>query len=178
MITFLIGIALSIPLSIIANLFTPKVHKRLMRRSTVKVAKRYEAIVEEYAIVSEMHEDPAKLHFYFMDKTLFFVGATSVCAVGGIAVLFPVSGIIGSPNNAAIWADGLYLPFLVFMVSFLFWLASLWFKARRILHNVEDFEEYAQKVDERLAKLGKRLPAALAEPRENDLIGAPPRGPS
>lgn len=166
-ITFLAGVALSIPLSIIANLYTPKFQERLSRRSSTRIAKRYDAIVEEYRIVCSLREDSRRLQLYFMRKSLFFTGMAAVVGLFLATLFIPaILAIVNHrdhPDPVPQWANWIFLPIALMMAGTIITIHSHWSSVRRILHQIEDFDGYLIRMDKRLAAMGKGRPNFTAD---------------
>jgi len=88
---FWLGLAFAIPLSIIANLFTPKIQDWLSRRSNVAAEKRQIVRAKEQTRIDEYVKDPAKLNGFLL---LTLVVATMLGS--GVGVFTALLYIIGT----------------------------------------------------------------------------------
>jgi H+/gluconate symporter-like permease len=97
--TFWLGLALAIPLSIIANIFTPKLQQSFAKHSQSKAKKRIaylQEIIEEH---KDLGSSPEKLHTFLLESILLITLLTSVfAAISGS--IFALSSII--PDNRII----------------------------------------------------------------------------
>ncbi len=82
---FWLGLAAAIPLSIVANLLTPKIQQWLSERSEKKSAKRVAELRVEYERIENLTKNPIVLHTYLLQQILFIVFFTSFAiAISGI----------------------------------------------------------------------------------------------
>lgn len=120
--SFWIGLAAAIPLSIAANLLTPKIQQLLSKRSDAKTAKRIAEIREEYERVLGFTKNPDALHTHLLQNILFitfftaFFGAISgaLFAAGSFVQnsqpffqLGQVAAVVGAVAVARICIDGI-----------------------------------------------------------------------
>jgi hypothetical protein len=86
-ILFILGLLLSIPLSIIANIYTPTVKNWLAKRSVTRAKSRVDQLTKELDLISLYRQDRGKLQELLLSNILRAIYATSV---GGIlaATLF------------------------------------------------------------------------------------------
>jgi hypothetical protein len=176
---FLLGLLLSLPASILANIYTPRVQNWLAERSLVRSTRRVEALREEVALVTSYRQEPAKCQEFLLGTVLRAIYATSV---GGIVA---VGFFIAGQASTAIVYPRFYVPYtilrfsvsdLLTMLGQLVGLLTALFLVRvcssslQVLNRVQNFTKYQKAVDAVLSKLEERQPATPSlEEDSNDL---------
>ena len=95
---FWLGLAAGIPLSILANLITPKTQQWLAKRSSAKAAKQVIQLKEELAELERLVSEPGRLQTYLLEGVLLITLLTSMFAViTGLA--FAIGSFFGSPSH-------------------------------------------------------------------------------
>ena len=102
---FWLGLAFAIPLSIVANLFTPKIQDWFSRRSAASAARREVARSKEQARIAEYVRDPAKLNSFLL--TTLVVATMLGAGIGAFTALLYMMGTIAEGRFGAMLAQGL-----------------------------------------------------------------------
>lgn len=94
--SFWLGIAAAIPLSIFANLITPRLQQWAATRSAAKSSERSRLLQEELRSVEELTEDRLRLHTFLLESVLLITLLTSMFgviagALFALASFFPVT---------------------------------------------------------------------------------------
>ena len=92
--SFWLGLAAAIPLSILANLLTPRIQRALARRSEARAARRAAQIQAELEEIERLTKEPGRLQTFLLESVLLITLLTS--AVGVLAgVFFTLSNLLG-----------------------------------------------------------------------------------
>lgn len=93
--SFWFGLAAAIPLSIMANLLTPRIQRVLARRSDARAARRSEQIQSELDEIERLTREPGRLQTFLLESVLLITLLTS--AIGVLAgVFFAFSNMLGA----------------------------------------------------------------------------------
>lgn len=84
--SFWIGLAAAVPLSVLANLFTPKIQQALARKSKARAFRRSAQIKAELEEIERLTSEPGRLQTFLLESVLLITLLTS--AVGVISGLF------------------------------------------------------------------------------------------
>jgi MFS family permease len=172
---FLLGLLLSLPASILANIYTPKIQNWLAERSIMRSAKRIDALREEIALVSSYREAPMKFHEFLLGTVLRAIYITSV---GGIVA---AGFFIAGQASTAIVYPRFYIPYtllrfsvsdLLTMMGQLVGLLTALFLVRicssslQVLNRVRNFTRYRGSVEGVLNRLAEKQPAMPSPEQE------------
>jgi hypothetical protein len=102
---FWLGLAFAIPLSILANLFTPKIQDWFSKRSAASAARRDAVRAREEARVAEYIKHPTRLNTFLLST---LVVATMLGAgIGAFTALLYMMGSITDGRFGSVLAQGL-----------------------------------------------------------------------
>ena len=93
--SFWLGISAAIPLSIAANLLTPKIQQKLARRNAVLAAERSSELREELASIERLTSEPGRLQTFLLESVLLITLLTSGFGVFS-GSLFAMSSFFGA----------------------------------------------------------------------------------
>ncbi len=93
--SFWIGISAAIPLSIAANLLTPRIQQWLARRSATRAAAQARELREELESVERLVSEPGRLQTFLLESVLLITLLTSAVGVMSGA-FFVLSGFFGA----------------------------------------------------------------------------------
>jgi len=79
--SFWIGISAAIPLSVVANLVTPRSQQWLARRNASRAARRSNELREELESIEKLTSEPGRLQIFLLESVLLITLLTSVIGV-------------------------------------------------------------------------------------------------
>ncbi len=135
--SFWLGLAAAIPLSIVANLLTPKIQQWLSKRSESKYAKRVAELRSEYERVEKLTKNPDALHTYLLQQILFIAFFTSsVIAITGV-LSFAMATSLGK----------------LIEISGAISIARFCIEAIRDANRVRKFDRYKERIESEIGKI-------------------------
>jgi hypothetical protein len=93
--SFWLGLAVAIPLSIAANLLTPRVQQWVGRRSSVKAERQSKLLLSQMEELERLTSEPGRLQTFLLESVLIITLLTSMCGVLS-GVLFACVGFFPS----------------------------------------------------------------------------------
>lgn len=143
--SFWLGLAAGIPLSILANLLTPRAQQWLARRSSSKAANRVSILKAEIENLERLVSEPGRLQTYLLESVL---GITLLISM--FAVLAGTAFAIGSlfPGFARLLPLGQLLVVCGAIV-----VSKECIEALRKSSRARNIEEYRAKVKSQLSEL-------------------------
>lgn len=136
---FWLGLAASVPLSILGNLLTPNFQNFLAKRSSEKSKKRVKELQKEFERIKNMAENPEKLHTYLLMSILLVTFATaSLGAISGALFLF--SSLLKSPRF-------LYSAGQLIAISGATVIAKICFDSIRDANRARNLEKYKERLE-------------------------------
>ncbi len=155
MVTFMLGLILAIPLSILANLATPWVLDRWAKRSLHRSTARADDLERELGRVERYAQDPTTFHTYILGVVVQSAGLAAffAAAATGIAALIIVAS--GAYLSYSMRLFGAIVALVIFMISMAACNAfvNMSVNALRLIAAVTDFAEYKASVERRLQAL-------------------------
>jgi hypothetical protein len=153
MLTFIIGLALAIPLSIAANIFTPRAQEWLSKRSSKRLVSRTRSLVRDYETTKSYVENPVKFQAFVSSRVVtlcgrifflavFLVTFTLIQSYGGSSSGWGLEGKIASYITSALM---ILLVILTNLINR---------DMQKTIERVRNFEEYTQYYEKQLRKLG------------------------
>lgn len=163
MVTFLIGLALAIPLSILANLATPRVQKWLNDRPRVSVQKKFATLQAELdeLIMINAHKD--RYIFKSLESILLLLISITIFGLTSILLITPLvygiylkltggGDLINSNISAGIYFVAVVCVFLAALIVAIFTRNAT--KMLSILSKIEDHDTYIINIEKRMEELG------------------------
>jgi hypothetical protein len=165
----LIALILTIPLAIVANLWTPKARDWLAGTSLRRRDARIARLRRELEQATEWLTSPSLLIVYGIERFCFLLLQAIVTIVVfvhstrlGLSIFLLeeiVPLLVGRQNiNYEVWgrpSEG--LAHLIYL-GFLFWLAYEAMKTAFVVGRVRDYKEYKADIEERIRKLEGTVP--------------------
>ena len=102
---FWLGLAFAIPLSIVANLFTPRIQDWLAKRSAAASVKRETAKAAEHARVAEYLAEPARFNSFLL--TTLLVATMLGAGIGVFSALLYMLGNFAAGELGSVLAQGI-----------------------------------------------------------------------
>lgn len=143
--SFWLGLAAAIPLSIIANLVTPRIQNLLSKRSEAKSAKRIAELRAEYERVLALTKNADELHTHLLQNILFITFFTAFFgAISG--ALFAVGSFL--PNSPQLFQLGQLIA-----VAGAVGVARICIDAIRDTNRVRKFDSYKARIESEIGKI-------------------------
>lgn len=133
---FWLGLAFAIPLSIIANLFTPKIQDWLSRRSSVAAKKRQVVRAKEQSRIDEYLKDPARLNTFLL--TTLLVATMFGSVIGAFTALLYVMGTVADGRFGSILAQGMSVFAGLFITKICFDAVNISIKVRQAQKAIDE----------------------------------------
>jgi hypothetical protein len=168
---FIAGLVVSIPLSIIANIYTPKVQNWLAGRSTTRLTRRVRELRSELDTISHYRDNRSSLNELLLGVIL---RTTYVGSIGGIlaGALFIMGRTLSDAPIGSIYIPNIYTEFTfndivtvlgqlttVLTALIIVRLCSNGLKTLNRVQNFDSYQEAAQSALDRLES-GKLRPAS------------------
>lgn len=147
LVTLILAAALSIPISIGANLLTPRIQRWFNRRNWTSRAKALERAQNEYKRLKQLHEEPNVLH----------VESQIMIALALGAILLTVFVDLGAQYSQGPLSDILTQSLTLFAIFYDAFMLIVVFVYIRDLARVRLFDDYERKAIARIAELEKQI---------------------
>jgi hypothetical protein len=102
---FWLGLAFAIPLSIVANLFTPRIQDWFSKRSAASAARREATLSREQARIDEYSRNPTRFNSFLL--TTLVVATMLGAGIGAFTALLYMMGTIANGRVGAMLAQAL-----------------------------------------------------------------------
>lgn len=142
--SFWIGLLIAIPLSILANILTPRAQKWLDRRSETKQSKRAGTLRSEHAQVAALVEDQRKLHTYLL---MVVVRATYIGSLVGI-----ITGLIWAVNSFISYNEFISGAAQILAVFGAIMIVRVCGEGMQVALKVQNYPSYKERVEKQLGQ--------------------------
>ena len=146
--SFWLGLAAAVPLSILGNLLTPKAQQWAAKQNSKKAAKRISELRSELAAVERLVNEPAQLQTFLLESVLLITLMTS--SFGMISGTFFVLENISPISSRALSSMGQLVAIVGAVAVFKECLETL-----RRSQRAKQFSVYKEKVALEVAELEK-----------------------
>ena len=146
--TFWIGLALSVPLAIIANLITPKIRNLLDTVDERKIKKKIQILESDLKTITNYKDNPAEVSAYLLSiiiKTTFLGAFVGV--ITGTTVIFKQYFTVKIFPNASLSVNDLFTFFIVIVsISSSLVIFKLCEEGIKTYNRYSNFTEYSERV--------------------------------
>lgn len=156
---FLLGVLVSIPISILSPFITTKIQKRRARRSFAQSELRREALAKELAEAEQFNENSLKFIAFIGYRLLILNAFWLLIGIPGVAINFIVNAMLGivsitqSPLVLDPWTNLLNVLDAIIYVPLATLLFRYAYQGIRLARRVLDIESFRQQVTAELATL-------------------------
>jgi hypothetical protein len=184
LLTFVLGLVFAIPLSVVANLATPRVQARLAGRSSSRATKQRKALTQELKRLQRFVDEPDRFHRYMLATFL------RITLIGLLATALS-NGLFGATNvikgvNAYLFSIGAYNYYLSDVLNILGFTVSilaacivvpLCLSALKTNSRINDFPQYRIELTSTIEQLSSIISSKEVSPGRSSRDSTPIKAP-